>query len=325
MLQDSFSRKFSYLRLSLTEVCNFSCQYCLPNGFQRSEAPLSPELKTEEVRRLLIGFRQAGFSKVRFTGGEPTIRSDLPEIISMAREVGFEKRALSTNGWNLKRILPTLKSSGLSHLNVSVDSLDPARFQKLTGKSLLPQILDGIQETLAAGGIQLKLNAVLHRETALLELKSFQDFVKDRPISFRFIELMRTLNRGEYRDRHYASAGELRFQLLSQGWELKAREGDSGPALVFAHPNYQGTIGLISPHSDGFCSTCNRLRVTSRGNLRLCLFGDQDYSLREFLQDDSGPTQLATRLPQLIQSKPESHFLHRNESGQLKQFSELGG
>lgn len=339
MLHDGFSRKFRYLRLSVTEVCNFSCRYCLPEGYQKAPREQdSGELSIEEIGHLLQGAALAGFSKLRLTGGEPTVRKDLLQIIGAAKRMGtFRQIALSTNGWNLERMASSFFEAGLTHVNVSVDSLDSGRFSALTGRSgpqagvvplpntALDTVLHGIEKCLDLGFERVKLNAVLHADTAGAELARFLDYVKTRPVSVRFIELMKTRSRSEYRDRHFASAGTLRLELLGRGWEQAPRRGHEGPAVEFRHPDFRGTIGLISPHSDGFCESCNRLRVTSRGSLRLCLFGEEEFSLRPWLQDAAGARRIPEVLSELLLKKPATHFLGSGRSGILNSFSEVGG
>ncbi len=326
MLVDSRARKFSYLRLSLTEACNFSCRYCLPSGYAPRDPGLPSELSESEVRNLLLGFEAAGFSKVRFTGGEPTLRRDLAGIIAFAASLpGFKFRALTTNGWNLKREAATYRLAGLQALNISVDSLDPGRFRMLTGRDRLNEVLDGIDQALSLHFDSIKLNAVLHREHARDELELFLNYVKTRPLTVRFIELMKTGKGGIYRDAHFLSSGEMKLELLRQGWRPIERTVSGGPALELSHPDFQGRIGLIAPHAEGFCSTCNRLRVSSTGALRLCLFGEGNHDLREFLQSPEKALALPERLASLLKLKAPSHRLLEGETGNLGGFSEIGG
>ena len=323
---DSYARKFSYLRLSVTDICNFSCSYCLPSGYQKPKPPLEDELSLHEIKNLLEGFALAGFTKVRFTGGEPTTRTDIAQIIEAATAIGkYQKRALSTNAWNLKSIAPRLKLSGLTHLNISVDSLNSEIFHRLTGRDQLPDVLKGIDQALALDFQGIKINAVLHRETASDELPRFMEFVRVRPISVRFIELMKTRDHSNYAQTHFLSTGEMKLNLLREGWTVMNRMADDGPALEFAHPDFVGRIGIIAPHSEGFCDSCNRLRMTSRGKLRLCLFGEEDYSLRPWLQSAEQIKEIPSRLQALLGLKPESHFLHDGRVGQMNNFSGIGG
>lgn len=328
MLFDSQARKFSYLRLSLTEACNFACHYCLPEGYapRKNLSPADSELTLSEIQNVLMGFEQAGFTKVRFTGGEPTLRRDLFPILEFASTLrGFKTRALTTNGWNLAREAVRLRLAGLQALNVSVDSLDRDRFHRLTGRDRLHEVLNGVEKSLGLGFESVKLNAVLHQEHVEAELALFLDYVKSRPLTVRFIELMRTNQGADYRDRHFLSSGGIRLQLLRSGWEPVSRPTHAGPALEFRHPDFQGRIGLIAPHSEGFCETCNRLRVSATGKLRLCLFAEGGHDLRPFFESPASAARLKEELASLLQRKAPTHFLHEEKSGDLSGFSEIGG
>ena len=326
MLSDAYARKFSYLRLSLTEICNFKCAYCLPNGYQKPKGDSAPELSLLEVQNLLMGIAHAGFSKVRFTGGEPTVRPDLLSIIGFAGSLPeFKKIALTTNGWNLTKITRGLKAAGLTHLNVSVDSLDRTQFHRLTGRDQLTTVMEGIDQSLALGYQSIKINAVLHLETAEAEISNFMDYVKTRPVSVRFIELMKTKEQANYRERNFISAGALQLKLHREGWTPRIRSSNDGPALEYAHADSAGSIGFIAPHSDGFCESCNRLRINSRGALKLCLFGNEDFSLRAFLGSKEASLGLKEKIGELLAVKPISHFLAMGEVGNLTQFSAIGG
>lgn len=323
MLTDRFARRFTYLRLSLTERCNFRCTYCLPEGNDCDTA--ESDLNIHEVRRLLTAFARLGTRKVRLTGGEPALRRDLSEIISLCKSVpGIEQVALTTNGYNLQKEISGWKKAGLNALNISVDSLDPAIFSRITGADRLHYILQGIDQALQLNFQKVKLNTVLLRQHNTHSLPGFLRFIKDRPVSLRFIELMRTNdNAGFYQEQHLS--GEfIRQQLTEDGWQLQPKATTDGPALEYAHPDYAGRVGLIMPYSKDFCSSCNRLRVSSKGELFLCLFADEHQSLRELLQsDDSAPVEAF--LQRAIGGKEESHYLHQQRSGQTRHLAMIGG
>lgn len=326
MLSDSFERKFTYLRLSVTDICNFKCSYCLPNGYTKPVSETEDELSLFELKNLLHGFAHAGFKKVRLTGGEPTTRSDLVQIIEMAAEMNsFSKIALSTNAWNLKKNAALYRLAGLTHLNVSVDSLNPRRFHQLTGCDKLNEVLTGIDTALENQFSAIKINSVLHRENSDEEFSLFLDWIKDRPVSVRFIELMKTRDHLAYNDQHFLSAGSLKQRLLASGWKMVARSQEDGPAMEFSHPDYQGRMGIIAPYSQDFCASCNRLRITSRGKLRLCLFGDEDHSIRDYLQSTELSEQLPAQIQKLLGLKEVSHFLGDGKMGNVKNFSVMGG
>ncbi len=323
MLTDRFARRFTYLRLSLTERCNFRCTYCLPEGNDCDTA--ESDLNIHEVRRLLTAFARLGTRKVRLTGGEPALRRDLSEIISLCKSVpGIEQVALTTNGYNLQKEISGWKKAGLDALNISVDSLDPAIFSRITGADRLHYILQGIDLALQLNFQKVKLNTVLLRQHNTHSLPGFLRFIKDRPVSLRFIELMRTNdNAGFYQEQHLS--GEfIRQQLTEDGWQLQPKATTDGPALEYAHPDYAGRVGLIMPYSKDFCSSCNRLRVSSKGELFLCLFADEHQSLRELLQSDD-PAPVEAFLQRAIGGKEESHYLHQQRSGQTRHLAMIGG
>lgn len=324
-LIDRYGRRFPYLRLSVIEACNFRCSYCLPKGYQ-ARPDLPRHLGVDEIRRLLTGFARLGMRKVRLTGGEPSLRRDLTDIIGVAAAVpGVEKIALTTNGVLLPQRIDDWRAAGLSHLNVSVDALDRARFAEITGHDRLPHILDGIERALALGLSAVKLNAVLLRGLNDDQLPAFLDYLRDRPISLRFIELMQTGDNLEYFRRHHYRAEALEDALQTEGWSLLPRAADAGPAREYAHPDYRGRIGIIAPYSRDFCAGCNRLRVTSSGDLRLCLFGNVGIPLRPLLQDDDQADELQAALISQLGLKALGHGLHEGQTGLTPHLASIGG
>lgn len=323
VLEDGFGRRFCYLRLSITEACNFSCTYCLPDGYRRSGAHdfLSPE----EISRLIGAFVRAGVCKVRLTGGEPAVRKDLDAIISRVARSGVEKIALTTNGWSLEKKVADWRAAGLTHLNVSVDSLDAGVFARVTGHDRLPSILTGLERALDGGFTAVKLNAVLLRGTVGDGFDAYADYVRARPVSVRFIELMRTGDNADYFAAEHVSGAVLRDWLKVRGWSPRAREGDDGPAVEFSHPDYLGRFGLIAPYAPGFCDGCNRLRVTARGRLRLCLFGDGGLDLRDLLQSNADQDALIARIRTALGAKPQGHRLGDGDTGATRRLAQVGG
>jgi len=325
VLSDSFGRQFHYLRLSVTDACNFRCAYCLPDGHVKL-AGAEEHLSLEEIRRLVEAFASIGFWKIRLTGGEPTVRRDILEIARIVAAVpGIAQVALSTNGYRLAELAAPLRSAGVSALNVSLDSLDPERFRRITGVDRLGDVLAGLDAAFAAGFPWLKLNAVLLADLNDGELATFMDWVRDRPASVRFIELMQTGDNHGFFRRHHVSADGLRNQLGDLGWRARARKPGDGPAVEFEHPAHRGRIGLITPYAHGFCDSCNRLRVSSRGGLRLCLFADGEASLRPWLQADSQRDALLAEVRRLIGHKTASHSLLEGRSGNTRHFAAIGG
>lgn len=323
-LADGFGRRFRYLRLSVTEVCNFRCTYCLPDGWKRT-GPLS-FLTPDEIGRLVGAFSALGLAKVRLTGGEPTVRKDFAEIVErVSATPGVAKIAVTTNGWNLARHAAAWRAAGLTHLNVSLDSLDADAFRRITGQDRMAQVLAGLDQALSTGFQAVKVNAVLLRETAEAGFDDWAAFVRERPVAVRFIELMRTADNADYFARHHVGGGVLRTWLEDRGWEAVPRQADSGPAQEYRHPDHAGALGLIAPYAPGFCDSCNRLRVTARGRLRLCLFGEGGVDLRDLLGRDDDRGELIARIEAGLTGKRDGHRLLRGDPGDLRNLSVVGG
>ncbi len=323
-LIDRYGRRFSYVRLSITEVCNFRCTYCLPDGWKKT-GPLHV-LSPGEISNLARGLAGLGVVKIRLTGGEPAVRPDLPDIIeAIAAVPGIAKIAMTTNGWNLARKAARWRAAGLSHLNVSVDSLDENTFRAITGHDRLAGVLAGIDSGLALGFASVKVNSVLLRATAEAGFQAWADYVKDRPVAVRFIELMRTGDNADYFAANHVSGRAVVDWLTDRGWAPAGRASDGGPAVEYGHPDHAGRIGVIAPYAPGFCDSCNRLRVTARGKLRLCLFGEGGVDLRDLLQDDEQQVELRERIATALAGKAAGHRLHDNVPGDLRRLAELGG
>lgn len=324
-LIDRFGRRFPYLRLSVIEACNYHCSYCLPKGYQA--VPGRPKnLDIDEIARLLGAFATLGMQKVRLTGGEPSLRRDLTDIIRVAANTtGVEKVALTTNGCLLQKRIRDWNDAGLTALNVSVDSLDRDCFKKITGHDQLTSILAGVETALESNLQSIKLNAVLLRDLNDDQLPAWLDYLRDRRISLRFIELMQTGDNLEYFRQHHLRAEILEQQLEQSGWRLLPRAADAGPAREYGHADYRGRIGIIAPYSRDFCAGCNRLRVTSSGDLRLCLFGQMGIPLRPLLQHDDQQAELLATVAKQLGLKQEGHGLHMGDTGITPHLASIGG
>jgi GTP 3',8-cyclase len=324
-LQDTFGRRFSYLRLSVTDACNFRCIYCLPNGYKRPANQAGP-LDQNEIKNLIGAFAEMGTVKVRLTGGEPTLRPDFLEIASGIGQIpGIRQVAVSTNGFRLKQLARSFREVGITSVNVSLDSLDRMKFAEIAGADQLVQVLDGIEEALAAGFPEVKVNAVLLRGINDEALDDFLTWIKDKPIVVRFIELMPTGQTKEFFSARHIGSGALASKLVEQGWVAKVRGASDGPALEYTHADYCGRMGLIAPYAKDFCASCNRLRVSSQGGLRLCLFGEGNHSLRDLLQEPEQKAELKHRVNQLLHKKEISHYLPEGRYGNNNTFSAIGG
>ncbi len=326
MLKDNFGRHFTYLRLSVTEACNFSCSYCLPNGFIPPKEGLN-ELSFTELQNLLAAFIELGIKKIRITGGEPCLRKDIGKIISYIHQFPqIERIALTSNGTSLQKNLEAYVNAGLSALNLSVDTLCASKFKELTGQNKLPQILDIIEQAQHLNLKALKINAVLMKDVNDNELSSFLDLLKNKPIAMRFIELMETqaLQNDFLKPRQMLTEPLIK-DLQKQNWIELPKTAHSGPAREFKHKDYKGKIGFIAPYSKGFCEGCNRLRVSSQGQLQLCLFGQGEIDLRPFLQHKNQKQDLKNIIMASLAQKEETHHLHENNPGIRGHLASIGG
>jgi cyclic pyranopterin phosphate synthase len=308
----------------VTDVCNFRCNYCLPNGYQKTLEEENP-LSLLEIENLISAFAKMGFQKIRLTGGEPTLRRDIVDIIALIKaQAGIEKVALSTNAYRLKSIIKPLKAAGLTHVNISLDSVVPETFNKVTGRNMYNQVIESIEAALAEG-LQIKLNAVLLKEINFPEWELFLNWVKDKPISFRFIELMRTGDNQKFFNEQHLKSEILIKKLQAAAWLPTIRAKDAGPAQDFIHPDYQGRIGIIAPYGSEFCDSCNRLRVSAHGKIRMCLFGESEFEIRPWLAQLADQDEVIRVMRNLLLRKAKSHNLHEEKFGMNQGFSAIGG
>ena len=325
-LVDNFHRQLSYLRLSITDFCNFRCDYCLPNGYTANAGKRPDnELSVSEIDVLIQAFAKLGTTKVRLTGGEPSIRQDLPRIIELAKQTqGIQTVAVSSNGYRLAKHLSDWQTAGLNQLNISIDSFDPTIFKQITGFDILPTLLKDMDTLLATTDIKLKLNGILMADTAFDNLQSVLSFVKNRPVTYRFIEFMQTSDNKALFFAQHSSGQRIKDFLLQNGWQSQRRASDAGPAIEYRHADYVGGIGLIEPYAPQFCDSCNRLRVSSQGKVHLCLFDNGSYDVRAFLANGDVDG-LVHALQSLMPIKPEHHLLKQNDSGIMANLSMIGG
>ena len=323
ILTDAFQRQFSYLRLSITDLCNFKCSYCLPNGYQGKAS--QNELSLDEIKTLIASFAELGFKKIRLTGGEPSLRKDLLEIIQICKsQPGIEKVCITTNGYRLDHFLPQWIKAGIDQVNLSIDSLSPEQFELITSSSDLPMMMAALNHAIENGFTAIKINTVLLREYLDSQVTPLIDWVKDKPIGLRFIELMQTGDNTEFFNRQHVSAETIKLWLVSRGWNKKDRLVHSGPAIEYDHSSHLGSVGIIAPYSKNFCDSCNRLRVTAQGQLHLCLFSDDGKDLRPFLGEDSS-AQLVKIIRESLNLKLPKHYLQQQQTGATRNFSMLGG
>ncbi len=323
-LQDNFGRRFHYLRMSVTDVCNFKCTYCLPDGYHPDGKPKF--LALNEIENLVGAFAEVGTQKVRITGGEPTLRKDFTDIIRIvADNPKIKTIATTTNGYRLAKHAQEWYDAGLRRINVSADSLDPRMFYQITGENKFDEVMRGIDAALEAGFERVKVNAVLLKGLNDKDLLRFLHWIKHVPIDLRFIELMETGLGHDYFQQHHLAGAAIKQQLLESGWQLDLAAVDDGPAQNFSHADYQGRIGLIMPYEQNFCASCNRLRVSAKGKLHLCLFTEHGVELRDLLQHSNQQDELIERLHGQLQTKKQTHYLHDGITGVTQHLASIGG
>ena len=328
LLQDSFGRKFPYIRMSITDVCNFKCGYCLPNGYQVDKSDNRKFLHLDEIKRLAKCFSELGVCKIRITGGEPTVRKDFFDIVKILKfETGIKKVVITTNGYHLDQKAKQLVDSGLNGINISIDSLDRETFKNITNHDRLPEILQGIKNLQDLGFENIKINGVLLNGVNASEkdFNKWSEFIKNNKIDYRYIELMRTGDNLDYFNKYHVSSKVFKDYLNKNKWIYQTLGKDAGPSLNYINPDYKGKFGIIAPYSKDFCKSCNRLRITSRGDLRLCLFGNTGISIRHLLQKDEQLEELKDLILKQMRFKKESHYLELGETGLTKNLSTTGG
>lgn len=326
-LIDSFGRHLTYLRVSVTDRCNLRCVYCLPED---AEFPFGDRdfLPPREIETLVGTLVRLGIRRVRLTGGEPLVRKDLLEIVRRIKALpGVEDLSLSTNGTELERLAPALKAAGLDRVNVSLDTLDPQEFARVARRGELEQVWRGVEAALDAGLYPVKLNTVLLADGKLEEIERLAELTIDRPLAVRFIEMMPTpANRALIAGRLTCDTVRAR---LEQRWgaleEVATGRPRTGPAQAFRFAGAQGEIGFITPLSHTFCADCNRLRLTSRGELRLCLFDERNHPLRHLLDEPNPERALEEEILRVLEEKPAEHLLLQGNSGNLASFMSIGG
>ena len=324
MLRDAFGREIDYLRISVTDRCNLRCVYCMPP--QGVEWKARSEILTyEEITLVVRAAAALGIRKVRLTGGEPLVRPDIERLVEMVAAVpGVEDVSLTTNAVLLDRHAEALARAGLRRVNVSLDTLRADRFESITRFGYIGDVWRGLEAAERAGLAPIKLNAVVVRGMNDDELADFARLTLDRTWHVRFIELMPVANEGDWGEHlpppghRLVTAEEMRARLSAQlgipGLFTEALLASSavpgnGPARVFSLPHAQGTLGFITPVSQHFCPTCNRLRLTADGKLRPCLLADGEVDVMSALRSNAGDAVVQALLARAVENKPERHRL----------------
>jgi cyclic pyranopterin phosphate synthase len=326
-LADAFQRPITYLRISVTDRCNLRCTYCMPEA-GLPWIPKAEILTYEEIGQIVRAAAKIGVRSIRLTGGEPLIRRGLPRLVALiAGTPGIEDVSLSTNGLLLAEFARPLREAGLNRVNISLDTLHPERFAAIARRPGLERVLAGIDAAFAAGLGPIKLNCVVMRGQNDDEVAAFAELTRERPVAVRFIEVMPVVeNVGSHTDQ-YISAEEILDRIRAVG-DLRPVDGPlgNGPARYYAFPGAPGTIGVISPLSHDYCETCNRVRLSADGRLKLCLFGDHFIDLRTPVRNGGGDAELIAILRGAMHVKPERHHLDIGQiASAMRALSEIGG
>jgi cyclic pyranopterin phosphate synthase len=324
---DQFGRKIEYLRISVTDKCNLRCVYCMPMeglDWLKRESILS----FEEIADIVRIMGPMGLRKVRFTGGEPLVRKDLPQLVEMVRKIPeIEDISLSTNAILLAEQGHSLRDAGINRVNISLDSLKATRVDAISRRpGSFDRIMRGIEVAEELDFHPIKINVVVIGGQNDDEIEDFALMTKDKPWSVRFIELMPTGSNLDLSAKHYVSCQEVLSRLRSIS-ELSPVVGPigNGPATYFKFPEAKGTVGVITPMSHNFCDRCNRMRLTADGQLRPCLFGDIQTNLRDAIREGRDIVPL---IEETLRIKPERHHLIQGSmegSGGLVALSQTGG
>jgi cyclic pyranopterin phosphate synthase len=342
LLVDQFSRTISYLRLSITDRCNLRCMYCQPtkpeerfSHVKSAEILRHQDLLTyEELLRFVAVAVSMGMSKVRLTGGEPLVRKGILDFIENLGNIkGLDQIRLTTNGVLLAEMAEPLYQAGIRNLNISLDTLRPDRFARITGKDLFQAVWRGIQLAKEIG-FRIKLNVVAMRGVNDDEFPDFARLALQEPFQVRFIEFMPIGEQPGWKKKHFIPARDIQSLIMQEG-VLTSEEGriTEGPARVFTLTDgtgRQGSVGFISPISHHFCDSCNRLRLTAEGHLRSCLLSDQETDIREILRSGGTDDDLRNAIRLTITTKQKGHALQEGAEGVTQapchgQMSRIGG
>ncbi len=324
VLKDQFGRGIEYLRISVTDRCNFRCLYCMPvEGLPW--LPKAEILRYEEIAEIVRQLAPLGLRRLRITGGEPTIRPQLTSLVRQLRAIPqVEDIALSTNGAKLPEMAPALRDAGLDRVNISADSLRPERIVAIARRDLSFDPLTAFDAALAAGLGPVKLNVVVMRGINDDEVADFARLTLERAVHVRFIELMPVGDMRELTFEHVVPSSEVLDRVSALG-ALSADAGPArgnGPATYYRFAGAAGTIGVITPMSHTYCGTCNRVRLTADGRLRTCLYGDHEVVLRDAVRAGEPLEPLFRRA---LAEKPKEHQLLQMQVGGLKALSQVGG
>ena len=314
-MQDTYGRKITYLRISVTDLCNLRCVYCMPEKGVEKRCH-TDMMSVEEIIRAVEASADCGITKVRITGGEPLVRKGIVDICRGVSSIpGIEEVCLTTNGVLLPKYAQQLKDAGVSRLNISLDTLDPEKYAMLTRVGKLDDALAGLEAAEKAGFTGTKINAVLIGGINSGEIRELVGLTKDKEIDFRFIELM-PIGECSSWDKERFIPGQTVLDAVPELIE----DGMSGVSRMYRVPGWKGRVGLIDPISHRFCDQCNRIRITADGKVKPCLHSAAEFDLRGLDRDG-----MVNVLRSAIENKPGRHMLEERSSESIRNMNEIGG
>ncbi|MBB3188927.1 GTP 3',8-cyclase MoaA [Halomonas cerina] len=325
-LIDDFGRRVNYVRISVTDRCDFRCVYCMSETM--TFLPRAQVLTLEELGMVARAFTEMGVEKIRLTGGEPLVRRDIDRLVEdIGTLPGLNDFAMTTNGASLPKYADRLREAGLKRLNISLDSLDPERFRRLTRTGDLDRVIDGIRAAKAAGFARIKLNAVILKGRNDDEVLDLVDFARREGLDISFIEEMPLGDVSDHRrDETFCSSDEVQAIIETRHDLVPTPETTPGPSRYFRMPDSTSRVGFISPHSHNFCASCNRVRVTVEGRLLLCLGNEHSVDLRAVLRRYPGDLEaLKQAIVRAMPLKPERHHFTTDGDVQVVRFMNMTG
>lgn len=324
MAIDRFGRNIHYLRISLTDHCNLRCVYCMPED--QTFRPKAELMQDEEILRFTRLFASLGFDKIRLTGGEPTVRANVVEIVrGIAQTPGIRSLSMTTNGVLLSRLAQPLKEAGLQRVNISIDSLDPQKFHRLTRWGSLEQVWDGILAAETAGLTPVKLNAVVVKDYNEEDVIDLAALTLEKPWQMRFIEMMPFAGPTEVQTGQVITAAQIQAKIESEFGPLQASGSYDGEARIYRIPGAKGELGFISSVTVPFCSACTRARLTADGVLRMCLLREKEIDLLTPLRAGASQEELRQLILDGVWNKPWGHGLEDGYIPLNRAMNQIGG
>lgn len=311
---DLYNRTINYARISITDVCNLRCKYCMPNGY----VPKNDTISNDDFITIIKALSELSVTKIRLTGGEPLINDNILELTKRISEIEkIDDLCITTNGINLEKYARKLKENGVTKLNISIDTLNDEKFHDFTGGEL-SSVISGIKLAIELD-FKVKLNIVLINGLNDDEIMSFCNLTKDLPIDVRFIELMPLGENIDFSREHYLPLSKV-LDVMPSLYEIETFD-KNGPATYYKLPEAKGNVGLISPISNKFCASCNRIRLTSSGVLKLCLHSDIEVDLKKVIDNNES---VLDAIKKAIDKKPKEHLLDDNIYTK-RSMTEIGG